>query len=54
MSDTYSMEAHCKNCGESWTINIPQGVTVEKQEKMTICDNCKCGNISIDPFMRFN
>ena len=32
MSDTYTMKAHCRNCGDSWLIQIPKGITAISKE----------------------
>lgn len=51
--DSYSMEAHCRNCGEIWTVSIPKGISVELWEKKTICERCQCGDVVIKREMRF-
>ena len=53
MADTYSMEAHCNNCSETWTVHIPKGTSAHVYEKTIVCDNCGCGNISVRRELRF-
>ena len=51
--DTYSMEAHCSNCSEIWTVFIPKKVPVFIWEKKITCERCGCGDIVIKREMRF-
>ena len=51
--ETYSMEAHCRNCKEVWTVYIPIGITVEMWEKKIVCERCQCGDVIIQREMRF-
>ena len=52
-SETYSMEAHCHNCGEIWTVFIPKKVPVMIYEKQIVCERCGCGDINIRRELRF-
>jgi hypothetical protein len=36
--DTYKINFLCRNCGETGTITIPDGVTIAEVE----CPKCKC------------
>ncbi|MFH1229034.1 MAG: hypothetical protein V1678_01245 [Candidatus Aenigmatarchaeota archaeon] len=41
--NTYRINFVCKNCGETGTISIPDGVNVEDVE----CPNCKCKTMQV-------
>ncbi len=42
------MKAHCNNCSEDMTIQIPKGVKVKQYEKEGKCPNCEVtGELSI-------
>jgi len=43
----YSMQAHCRNCHNMWTVSIPKGTSVIKYESDILCPNCDLGDIEI-------
>lgn len=46
-SETYSMQAHCANCGHDWAVDIPKGTPVIVFEKQQVCPNCELGDIDV-------
>lgn len=42
---TYTIIAHCTNCGHTKSIDIPFGITKMEGCKYEKCNNCGCGMI---------
>lgn len=41
--ETYDVDLECENCDESYTVEVPKGVTIKAfLAKEDICPNCGC------------
>ena len=47
MSETYPMNARCRNCGNEWDVHIPKGISVKSFEEELMCEVCGLGDIAV-------